>query len=102
MSKRFFFYVFFSISFCLQAELLEKLSENPCIVSYVDSFELKKENQLCIVMEYCDDGDLATLIDVRRKKRMPFSENVKQIYFVFTFTNTMSSYYKVQTNKTTK
>jgi NIMA (never in mitosis gene a)-related kinase len=38
-----------------EAKVLAKL-KHPNFVSFIDSFE--KSGDLCIVIEYCDDGDL--------------------------------------------
>lgn len=35
---------------------------HPGIVTYFDAFEVDKSQTLCLVMEYCDGGDLAALI----------------------------------------
>lgn len=57
----------------MEAELLRDLS-SPCIVKYIDSF-VSDDKKLSIVMEYCDGGDLATLIKTRRKSHHLFHEN---------------------------
>lgn len=46
---------------CLKVELLRRL-HHPNIVGYRDSFLTPRKEHLCIVMEYCDGGDLSTLI----------------------------------------
>ncbi len=44
-----------------QVELLRNL-HHPNIVGYKDSFLTPRKDHLCIVMEYCDGGDLSTQI----------------------------------------
>lgn len=44
-----------------QVDLLRKLN-HPNIVGYKDSFLTPRKDHLCIVMEYCDGGDLSTQI----------------------------------------
>jgi len=55
----------------MEVELLRRL-HHPNIVSYVDSFLNRTKDSLCIVMQYCDGGDLAAQIKAARHR--PFSE----------------------------
>eukprot|EP00668_Euglena_longa_P020850 GGOE01025955.1.p1 GENE.GGOE01025955.1~~GGOE01025955.1.p1 ORF type:complete len:409 (+),score=118.20 GGOE01025955.1:1-1227(+) len=52
-----------------EAKVLSSL-HHPNVVQYVDSFLTKRGDQLCIVMEWADGGDLAGKVKLRR----PFSE----------------------------
>ena len=56
----------------MEVDLLRRLN-HPNIVQYKDSFLSNQGNSLCIAMEYCDGGDLATQIKAARKTL--FSEN---------------------------
>ena len=55
----------------LEVDLLRKLN-HPNIVGYEESFLTKNKDTLCIVMTYCDGGDLAGII--KRAKKVRFSE----------------------------
>ncbi len=63
----------------MEVDLLRKL-HHPNIVRYVDSFLSKNASELCICMEYCDGGDLATQIKAAKKNL--FSENKILHWFV--------------------
>jgi NIMA (never in mitosis gene a)-related kinase len=63
----------------LEVDLLRKLN-HPNIVGYEESFLTKKKDTLCIVMTYCDGGDLAGIIKGAKKQR--FSENKVLEWFV--------------------
>eukprot|EP00667_Euglena_gracilis_P008708 EG_transcript_8837 len=52
-----------------EAKVLSSL-HHPNVVRYVDSFLSKRGDQLCIVMEWADGGDLAARVKLRR----PFPE----------------------------
>ena len=54
-----------------EVELMRKLN-HPCIVGYRESFLNKNKDTLCIVMSYCDGGDLAAAIE--NAKGQKFSE----------------------------
>jgi len=47
---------------------------HPYLVRFRESFVVSTSGQLCIVMDYCDSGDMAGLISAQRKKKAPFSE----------------------------
>lgn len=51
-----------------------QLFNNPFIVRYNDNFIDQK--QFCIVMEYCDDGDLNGYFQVCKQKRVLIPETV--------------------------
>eukprot|EP00747_Dinoflagellata_sp_TGD_P144121 gnl/TRDRNA2_/TRDRNA2_176460_c3_seq29.p1 gnl/TRDRNA2_/TRDRNA2_176460_c3~~gnl/TRDRNA2_/TRDRNA2_176460_c3_seq29.p1 ORF type:complete len:287 (+),score=76.73 gnl/TRDRNA2_/TRDRNA2_176460_c3_seq29:92-952(+) len=55
-----------------EAKLLSSL-KHPYIVHYRDSFI--KEGWLCIIMDFCEGGDLSSKIDQARKSRKPLSED---------------------------
>eukprot|EP00070_Physeter_catodon_P033604 XP_028340498.1 serine/threonine-protein kinase Nek1-like [Physeter catodon] len=59
-----------------EIEVLTKLVKAPFIVSYKDAFISNYEHvpHLCIVMEYCEGGDLGNLIQERRRLGRFFSE----------------------------
>lgn len=52
----------------LKVDLLRRL-HHPNIVGYKDSFLTPRKGHLCIVMEYCDGGDLSTHIKNARYDR---------------------------------
>lgn len=52
-----------------EIDFLRRL-RHPLIVSYVDSFI--SQGDLCIVMEYCDWGDLSQVIDWKRSSKSSF------------------------------
>jgi NIMA (never in mitosis gene a)-related kinase len=56
----------------MEVELLRRLN-HPNIVGYIDSFLSRNKESLCIAMEYCDGGDLASQIKAARGR--PFSES---------------------------
>ena len=47
---------------------------HPHIVKYIDSFVSEETNEYCIVMEYCDGGDLANKIEGALKFKSVFGE----------------------------
>ena len=49
------------------------------LVGYEDHFIDKKH--LCIVMEFCREGDLRKAIQIQRKKNKQFSEDIVIIWF---------------------
>lgn len=63
----------------VEVELLKRLN-HPNIVRYIDSFLSRNNESLCIAMEYCDGGDLASQIKAARKKL--FSEDKILHWFV--------------------
>lgn len=63
----------------VEVELLKRLN-HPNIVRYIDSFLSKNSESLCIAMEYCDGGDLASQIKAARRKL--FSEDKILHWFV--------------------
>jgi len=52
-----------------ECKVLQRL-RHPGVVCYEDSF-VHKSRQLCIVMAYCEGGDLSTLIEKRRMRYFP-------------------------------
>jgi serine/threonine protein kinase len=64
-----------------EVELLKRL-HHPNIVRYIDSFLSKNHESLCIVMEYCYGGDLASQIKSSFTKRKLFSEDKILHWFV--------------------
>lgn len=63
----------------MEVDLLKRL-HHPNIVRYVDSFLSKNNESLCIAMEYCDGGDLAS--QIKAAKRRLFSEDKILHWFV--------------------
>jgi len=63
----------------MEVDLLRRLN-HPNIVRYNDSFLSKNGESLCIVMEYCDGGDLAS--QIKAAKRNLFSESKILHWFV--------------------
>jgi serine/threonine protein kinase len=63
----------------VEVELLKRLN-HPNIVRYIDSFLSKNSESLCIAMEYCDGGDLASQVKAARRKL--FSEDKILHWFV--------------------
>jgi len=62
-----------------EVSLMKKLG-HPNIVHYRESFLSKNKDSLCIVMEYCDGGDLSNKIEKQRNRLM--SESTILHYFV--------------------
>jgi non-specific serine/threonine protein kinase/NIMA (never in mitosis gene a)-related kinase len=62
-----------------EVDLLKKLN-HPNIVRYIDSFLSKNKESLCISMEYCDGGDLAS--QIKDAKKNLFNENKILHWFV--------------------
>lgn len=64
-----------------EVSIMEKLSNHPYIISYVDSF-ISKSNKLCIITEYFKNGDLASFISKHRSTNTPIYEQLilKWIY----------------------
>ena len=52
---------------------------HPNIIAYKDSFIY--ENSLCIIMEFADGGDLAHLIETKKKQQILFTE--KEVWEIF-------------------
>lgn len=63
----------------MEVDLLRRL-HHPNIVRYIDSFLSKNSESLCICMEYCDGGDLAS--QVKAARRNLFSESKILHWFV--------------------
>jgi serine/threonine protein kinase len=63
----------------MEVDLLRRLN-HPNIVRYMDSFLSRNGDSLCICMEYCDGGDLASQIKAARRNL--FSESKILHYFV--------------------
>ena len=57
----------------MEVGLLKRL-QHPNIVGYKDSFLAKNKESLCIVMQFCDGGDLGGVIKTAAKKRRLFAE----------------------------
>ena len=64
-----------------EVQLMKRL-RHPNIVAYRDSFLAKNRESLCIVMTYCDGGDLGNQIDQAKKRRRPFGEAKVLHWFV--------------------
>lgn len=64
-----------------EVNILRELS-HPNIVKYYDRIIDKKEGKIYIVMEYCEGGDLATMLKKCRKENDFIAEDV--IWKVFT------------------
>lgn len=67
-----------------EVDLLRRL-HHPAVVRFHRAFSQKisKQQQLCIVMDYCDGGDLHDRISARKKaKEAPFSEDVIMSFVV--------------------
>lgn len=65
-----------------EVELLAQLDHNN-IVRYYESFFTEgkdKNSQFCIVMEYCNGGDLAQRIQANEKAQAYFNERVFEFY----------------------
>ena len=77
--------------YALKSIIMDKLSENdqqnsvneirilasvshPNIIGYKESFWDNKSKSLNIVMEYCDDGDLETKINIMKRNKQRFEE----------------------------
>ena len=67
----------------MEVDLLRRLN-HPNIVRYLDSFSSSRGESLCIAMEYCDGGDLASQITNQSKnnRRQLFGENKILHWFV--------------------
>ncbi|KAL1510705.1 hypothetical protein AB1Y20_006999 [Prymnesium parvum] len=59
----------------LEVELLREL-HHPHICSYRDSFVNRPTNQLCVLMTYCEGGDLHRRVQKVKQERKRFSEAV--------------------------
>lgn len=62
-----------------EAEILKSL-QHPNIVSYIHSFYEK--GTLIIIMEYCNKGDISTIIKMCKQKALHFSEKDIMNWFV--------------------
>lgn len=51
-------------------DLLKRLT-HPNIVGYKESFMHQNRESLCIVMQYCDGGDLCAKIEAQKNKLFP-------------------------------
>ena len=74
--------------------LMQRL-QHPNIVGYKDSFLAKNGEQLCIVMTYCDGGDLSNRVSTRRGRL--FSEDQVMHWFVQVSTAAASTYSRIST-----
>ena len=77
--------------------LMQRL-QHPNIVGYKDSFLAKNGEQLCIVMTYCDGGDLSNRVSTRRGRL--FSEDQVMHWFVQVSTAAASIYRRISTAST--
>jgi len=66
-------------AFDTEIRLLRKL-EHPCIVGYEESFLDESQTTLCIVMSYCEGGDLTRYLKNRRNQLLTEAETMH--YFV--------------------
>ncbi|CDJ64661.1 CMGC kinase, CK2 family, putative [Eimeria necatrix] len=59
-----------------EIQVLSKLVDAPFIVHYRNAFNdtYHGNPHLCIVMDFCEGGDMAKLIRERKRQRKPFSE----------------------------
>mmetsp|Transcript_31575 Transcript_31575/g.83407 ORF Transcript_31575/g.83407 Transcript_31575/m.83407 type:complete len:111 (+) Transcript_31575:133-465(+) len=57
----------------MEVDLLRRLN-HPNIVGYRESFMHKNKESLCIVMQYCDGGDLCSQIKDAKKQLFPESK----------------------------
>jgi len=64
-----------------EVTLLQRLC-HPSIVAYRESFLVDNSHTLCIVMEYCEGGDLRQLIKVKAKEQAHFEEEQIMLWFV--------------------
>ena len=64
-----------------EVQLMKRL-RHPNIVAYRDSFLARNRESLCIVMTYCDGGDLVNQITQAAKRRRPFTEAKVLHWFV--------------------
>eukprot|EP00941_MAST-03F_sp_MAST-3F-sp1_P003718 g3718.t1 len=64
-----------------EAKMLSRLS-HPNIVEFVEAFTVKKGTRLCIVMAYCESGDLGMRLKSAREKRQLFSELQLMEWFI--------------------
>ena len=55
-----------------EVRMLEQL-HHEYIVQYIDSFKCTRSGDLCIVMEYCDDGTLTKQLENREVKCFPIT-----------------------------
>lgn len=64
-----------------EVSIMKRLSNNPFIITYIDSF-YSKSNKLCIVTEYFKNGDLASFISKHKSTNTPIKEQliIKWIY----------------------
>ncbi len=63
----------------IQVALMEKL-RHPNIVHFEEAFFDKTMSSMCIVMQYCDGGDLSE--QIKRAKNVPFRETKILHWFV--------------------
>eukprot|EP00920_Eleutheroschizon_duboscqi_P020020 GHVT01047808.1.p1 GENE.GHVT01047808.1~~GHVT01047808.1.p1 ORF type:complete len:250 (+),score=16.03 GHVT01047808.1:996-1745(+) len=64
--------------------LLVQLTNSPFIVTYREAFteRLMSENCLCIVMDFCEGGDLHDFINRRASEARPFSEKTLKTWLL--------------------
>ncbi|KAM0789401.1 hypothetical protein ACM66B_000228 [Microbotryomycetes sp. NB124-2] len=63
-----------------EVNILEQLGSNDHIVRYYERFVDKPNNMLYILMEYCEGGDLARIIQRCRTAKTPLSEDTVWSY----------------------
>ena len=88
-----------SKQYALKSIIMEKLSKieqqnslneirilssiyHPNIISYKEAFWNNKNKTLNIIMEYCDDGDLESKINIMRRNKIRFNEDLIWIYTI--------------------
>ena len=59
-----------------------KTLNHPHIIKYIDSFIIEKDETLVIVMDYCEEGDLAHHISKKQKKKEHFPEKLILNWFL--------------------
>ncbi|CAM9293915.1 unnamed protein product, partial [Heterosigma akashiwo] len=72
-----------------QKELQNTLNEvrilasvrHPYIVGYYESFLANNNTELCLILEFCGQGDIATVLDKYRRRRQFLSESQVWKYF---------------------
>lgn len=64
-----------------EVQVLEALS-HPNIVEFKEAFIARDQCNLCIVMAYCESGDLQARIDAAAKDGRPFSEQQAMDWFI--------------------
>lgn len=65
-----------------ELEIVTRLNHEN-VVKYMDNFDLivgnnygQQETKLCIISEYCEQGDMASQIEIQRNRKKKFSDKV--------------------------